>query len=69
MEGFRLRWWNRFVGLSNEAPRRLWVAIPFLLELRLYRFGVEIYLGPPGHFLAIEAGSAGFGAEWVAVAL
>lgn len=44
-------------GYSRETPRRLWFAIPFLAEVRFYRFGVEIFVGPPRWFVALGVGT------------
>lgn len=49
---------RRVVGHSHETPRRFWVALPGLGELRLYRWGIEVYIGPKRWFVALGIGTA-----------
>lgn len=48
-------------GIENLPPRRrVWLQLARVLEIRLYRFGVEVFIGPSRHFLSLAAGSEGF---------
>lgn len=70
-----LRWWLRnypwgdefgnAFGWSQENPRRLWFHLPFVGEFRVYRWGVELNLGPVLCFVALGFGTLGISARLV----
>lgn len=55
----------KFASVSRENPRRFWVQIPGVGEIRLYLWGVELLIGRAGCFYAIGFGTADRFAEWV----
>jgi hypothetical protein len=56
----------KIVGHSHETPRRWWISFG-LGEFRVYRFGIELLLGPVGHFVWLDCGTAGIGVGRVSV--
>ena len=48
-------------GIENLPPRRrVWLQLARLIEIRLYRVGVEVFVGPSRCFLSLAVGSEGF---------